>query len=195
MPQNDDNVLGNNAAGMRDETVEDEISENKSIIDEEGAAQIEESVKDFQEKSGLSMTADECVAALKRARADYTNLRNSMEKEREGWARFATELLIEELISVLEHFEQAVAAVTHDKKDDQWMIGIMHIKKEFEGILFKHGLEKIKTAGEKFDTAYHQSVGEEKTGEEKKDTVVREVRPGYMLHGKVLRPAHVIIEK
>jgi molecular chaperone GrpE len=86
----------------------------------------------------------------------------------------------------------AMACVPKEIEKEQWIAGFKHIQKQFEDFMQKNGIEKIKAEGEKFNTERHESIGaqDSDTGA---DMVLKQVRPGYMLNGKVLRPAQVII--
>ena len=78
--------------------------------------------------------AEEYLSGWKRAKADYQNLQKKMEKEREDWIKFASESLIEELLPVAENFEQAIAHVPKEHKDNDWVTGLVHIKKQLDDV-------------------------------------------------------------
>ncbi len=143
--------------------------------------------KTDQESKELELTDK-----LKRALADYANLQKQIEKERLQWVKFASQGLIEDLLPILEHYEQAMACVPKEMEKEQWVAGFRHIQKQFEDFMQKNGIEKIQAEGEKFNTERHESIGAE-VSDKDADMVLKQVRPGYMLHGKVLRPAQVII--
>ena len=134
----------------------------------------------------------ELLNKLKHALADYANLQKENERERSSWIKFASQRLIEDLLPILEHYEQAMACVPKEMKKEQWVAGFFHIQKQFEEFMRKNGIEKIKAEGEKFNTERHESIGSEESDQDA-DVVLKQVRPGYILHGKVLRPAQVIV--
>ncbi len=73
-----------------------------------------------------------------------------------------------------------------------WIEGIRQIKNQLENLLKNLGIEKIKTVGEKFDPALHESVGAEKSDKED-NLILKEITSGYKLHNQVIKPAKVIV--
>lgn len=102
----------------------------------------------------------------KRAQADLVNYKKDELKRVEELIKFGNEVLILEVIEVV--------------------AGLEMVLKQFEKTLKKHGVERIAVAGQKFDPAVHEAVGEIKD-----DVPLVEVRPGFTLHGRVIRPARV----
>ncbi|EKD43485.1 MAG: GrpE protein(hsp-70 cofactor) [uncultured bacterium] len=76
-----------------------------------------------------------------------------------------------------------------------WTDGIGYIMKQFGDVLKNHGIEEIKTVGEKFDPTIHESVGEEEMEEKESGMIVREVSGGYKMGDKIVKVARVIIAK
>mgnify|MGYP001575141570 CR=1 FL=1 len=90
-----------------------------------------------------------------------------------------------EIVSYLElAFQHTPADVRSNQK--QWFDGLTQVVKQFELLLKKYGVERIAVAGQKFDPAIHEAVGELAD-----DKDLMEERPGYTMHGKVIRPARV----
>ncbi|MFH1575446.1 MAG: nucleotide exchange factor GrpE [Candidatus Nealsonbacteria bacterium] len=127
--------------------------------------------------------ASEYLAGWQRARADLLNYKKE-EMERVGeFLKYANEGLISKLLPILDNFTEAEKSIPEDKKDD-YLKGISQIKKQFEDFLKSHGVEEIKTAGEKFDLNFMEEVEKEE-----------EERKGYKINGRLLRPAKVKIIK
>lgn len=146
--------------------------------------------------------AEEYLVGWKRAQADFINYKKDEIKRIDQFAKFANEGLIIELISLaddttaaMEHMPEAI------KKDHpDWLKGLEGIGKKFLDFLEKHGVSKIKTVGEDFDPVMHDAVAvvpadglPVQAGSSEK--VVEEVRSGYLMYGKVIRPARVKIIK
>ncbi|MEK9157927.1 MAG: nucleotide exchange factor GrpE [Patescibacteria group bacterium] len=125
--------------------------------------------------------AEEYLNNWKRERADFLNYKKEEAKRMEEFGRFANEDVILETIEVVDDLELAV--------QEYKGIGLEQILKKFKDLFKKYGVEEIEIAG-KFDPALHEAVETEAGGEK-----VIQVRAGYIMHSKVLRPARVKITK
>lgn len=123
-----------------------------------------------------------------RATAELQNFRRRAQEEKQDFARFAKVEFMLELLPVVDNFRRASQHVPEDLRDNDWTKGIVAIEGQFENVLKNLGLETITTTGEQFNPHLHQAI-EEIPGE--KNIVMDEVQKGYMIGGKVLRPAHV----
>lgn len=149
--------------------------------------------KKFKSKNKLEelkVKCEEYLAGWQRAKADYENFKKETEQRMAEVSSFAKIGVLSELIPILDNFTKAVEHVPNEQKNDDWVVGIFHIKKQLEDFLMQNGLEKIKTVGEKFDHNLHEAVGQE-SGE--KDLIIKEVNSGYKLNGQVIIPAKVIV--
>ncbi|MCC6934328.1 MAG: nucleotide exchange factor GrpE [Candidatus Yanofskybacteria bacterium] len=127
-----------------------------------------------------------------RLAADFENYRKRMEQELGEVARFGATSVVREMVDVLDHLEQAIALsppVVLEQRE--WFAGLQHIQAQFLATLKKFGVERIPTAQQLFDPATMEAVSMIAGGPS--HTVTNEVRAGYMLHGRVIRPARVII--
>lgn len=136
---------------------------------------------------------EEYKSGWQRALADYKNLQTETDKRRGEWAKMSEAQILEEFIPVYDNFKKAFAV--EGKTADSWAQGIEYIKKQFADILSAHGVEEIKTVGEKFDPTKHEAVGDEEVEDKEHGEILKEISGGYMAHGKVLRAARVIISK
>ncbi|PIP17994.1 MAG: nucleotide exchange factor GrpE [Parcubacteria group bacterium CG_4_10_14_0_8_um_filter_35_7] len=139
--------------------------------------------------------AEEYLNGWKRARADYINLKRDTQKEEEEWVQFANSALILGLLPIMDNFKKAFEYLSKEKENSEWVKGIRHIKKQLEDLLKSLGVEGIRTVGEKFNPEFHEAVGEKIFKEKKEGIILEEVEGGYKLHGRVLRPAKVIVAK
>ena len=127
-----------------------------------------------------------------RAMAETENARKRLQREKEEFARFASEGLIRALLPVIDSLEQALATV--DKQADAQAIikGVHLIHRQLHGVLHKEGVVRIPTVGAPFDPNLHEAVAQVDAKHGMKDhTVAEEVQVGYTMHGKVIRPAMV----
>jgi len=120
----------------------------------------------------------------KRALADYKNLQKRFGEEKISVVQFANLVLISRLVSVLDNLEMVCGHL-----DD---VGLKLTYKEFSQILLDEGLTEIDAKGKQFDSKTMEAI-EMIDGE--KDKVVEVTQKGYMLKGKILRPARVKVGK
>ena len=146
----------------------------KPITEEE---KIEEVVQDDKVSK-----EEEYLNNWKRERADFLNYKKEEAKRIEEFARFANEDLILETMEILDDLELATAELKN--------VGLEQIIKKFKELFKKYGVEEIAVKGEKFNPEQHEVVEMEKEGEK-----MLQVRAGYLMHGKVVRPARVKIIK
>ena len=131
----------------------------------------------------------ELEAQLKRAVADYRNLESRISQGRSELTSFVGAELIKKLLPVLDHLEQALAGISEEEKQNGWVKGVELAVKEFNQVLGSEGLEEIVADGQ-FDPVLHEAVD---TSEGDDNKILRVVRKGYTLNGKVLRPAGVLV--
>lgn len=150
--------------------------------------------------------SEEFKAGWQRALADYKNLQREVEQRRGEWAQMSEAQIIEEFLPVYENMKKAMTCDTDtrinadvadnaDKRFENWKIGVEHIKKQFAEVLKQHGVEEIKTVGEKFDPMLHEAGGDEEVEGKESGEILREVSGGYKMGGKVIRAARVIVCK
>ncbi|QQG43693.1 MAG: nucleotide exchange factor GrpE [Candidatus Daviesbacteria bacterium] len=134
---------------------------------------------------------------LKRAVADYHNLEKRVSEGRSELTNFVGAELIRKLIPTLDHLETALSGVSEEEKQSGWFRGVELAVKEFKQVLESEGLGQIEagpstSSGQsvQFDPALHEAVD---TQEGDDNIILRVVRRGYKLNGKVLRPAQVVV--
>ncbi len=126
-----------------------------------------------------------------RTLADFDNFKKQMSKQMEQFAQFANENIIKELLPVLDNFGHAQAAA---KGNQEILEGLSLIKKQLEAVLKKHGAEEIEAIGKPFDPNFHEAMLR-KASDQPEDTVIEEMRKGYTLKGRVIRPSMVIVSQ
>jgi len=143
-----------------------------------------------QTLQNLKEERDSLYDRLLRKQAEFENYKKRIEREKSEYYQFASAELVRELLTALDSFELAL----ENAAGDQNMIrGFELIYKQIFDTLTRFGLKRIEAQGEKFDPHYHQAVSTEPTGEVEENTVIREMRKGYLLNGRLLRPAMVMV--
>ncbi len=125
--------------------------------------------------------ADEYLNGWKRAQADFVNYKKDEAKRLEEFVKFANVGLVMEVIELLDDLETAAKEIKND--------GLNQVVKKFQELLKKYEVERIKTGG-KFDPALHEAVSTEPDGAR-----IEEVRAGYTMQGRVIRPTRIKIIK
>ena len=127
---------------------------------------------------------------LQYLQADFENYRKRVEKEMGDVKRSSNERLLSDLLTVKDELDLAFAKARESKQNPVLLEGVGMIQKRLQNILSKEGVERIPGAGSMFDPDYHEAALRVVSDEEE-GTVVEEVRAGYMLKGRVLRPSIV----
>ena len=137
--------------------------------------------------------AEGYLALLKRERADFTNYRRRMEQERAEQVQVTTGNLMLSLLPILDDLERALADVPPGEMGASWVDGIRLIERSLRAALERAGLERIIAEGQPFDPREHEALMRAEAPDHKEGAVVHELRPGYRLGDRVLRPAQVSV--
>lgn len=141
--------------------------------------------------------ADENWDRLVRLTADFDNFKKRAAREKQEAIKFANESLLEKLIPALDNFDMALAAASASKdgNTDSLRAGIGMIYNQFRSALKDAGLEEIDAAGKPFDPNWHEAVSQQETNDAPEGQVLQQLRKGYKLRERLLRPATVIVAK
>lgn len=132
--------------------------------------------------------------------SDFENFRRRTETERLNYIKYGHESFLRELLQVLDNFERGIqhAKTFNAEKSSplgQMLFGLEMIYSQFVEALKSQGLVEVKTAGEKFNPAFHEAVSEEVSTTVETNTILKEHTRGYLLHGRLLRAARVVTAK
>ena len=134
--------------------------------------------------------AEANLAGWQRAQADFMNFKRRSEQEREEYTRFANANLMLELLPVLDDLERALEHAPAKLARMAWVDGVNLIYRKFRATLEARGLTQIEALGKPFDPNLHEAVRQDKGIE---GIVIEEIRKGYQLHDKVIRPTMVVV--
>jgi molecular chaperone GrpE len=138
---------------------------------------------------------DEYLAGWQRERAELLNYKKE-EMERIGeLIKYADLGLILKFLPILDNFEIAEKKLPENLKTDENVKGLLQIKNQILDFLKNQGVEEIKSVGEKFNPNFHEVIEEVEVKDKEPGIIVEEVQKGYLINGKVLRPARVKISK
>ena len=138
----------------------------------------------------LQAEKQELMDTLVRRQADFENYRKRVEKERHQDRYRAVESLIEHVLPVLDAFDRALSA-PGDSAFTEYRKGFELIRRQLWETLAKQGLVRIEAMGQEFNPHFHHAIERVETAEHVDGIVIGELQPGYLFHGRVLRPAMV----
>jgi len=158
-----------------------------------------------QELDETKKEAAQLYDHLLRTRADLENYRKRMSKEKEEFAKFANENIIKEILPVLDDLELALKNKPPGLKESNSQPqpgepaglcqGVELIRRKLLETLKRFGLETVSAEGQAFNPALHEAVRTIETSAIEPDTVMEELRRGYLLNSRILRPAMVVVSK
>jgi len=138
----------------------------------------------------LAADLEDLRQTLLRRQADFDNYKKRIERERAEDGKRSTARVIEGLIPVIDGFEHALAA-HREAEYENYRRGFELIYKQLLDNLTRLGAERVDPVGRTFDPHLHQAMDRTETTEQEDGTVLQVFQPGYIFHGRVLRPAMV----
>ncbi len=174
-----------------------EVTDNEIEPDAESAAAQEElSEQQLAELKEQAAKAQQYYEQLLRTTADLDNYKKRAARERQEAIKFANESLLEKLIPILDNFEMASSAANTPSTSVQSMqAGIGMIQQQLKSAMASAGLEEIDATGKAFDPNLHEAISQQETNETPEGHVAQQVRKGYKLRERLLRPASVVVAK
>jgi len=128
-------------------------------------------------------------------RAEIENQRKRFEKEKDTTIKLANERLLINFLPILDHLDLAIQSAQNAHSYDSLIEGIELIRKQFLEYLGSNGLKQIKAVGEPFNPALHEAVAKIENDELPELTVIEELRKGFALFDKVIRPSMVKVSQ
>ena len=130
-----------------------------------------------------------------RLQAEFDNAKKRFEKDKGDLLRYANDGFLLEFMPILDNLEAAERHIKEAKDFGAVQAGVDIIQVQIQRFLKDIGVEKVKTVGEKFDPHVHDAIEAEETADGDDGIVLKELKPGYKLNGRLLRPASVKISK
>ncbi len=150
----------------------------------------------LEELQSRAAKADDNWERLLRTTADFENFKKRAVRERQDAIKFANEGLLQKLITVLDSFDMALAAAQSGPADGQSLqAGIAMTQQQLRNALAEAGLEEVDASGKPFDPNLHEAVSQQETDAVPEGYVVQQLRKGYKLRERLLRPASVVVAK
>jgi len=132
-----------------------------------------------------------------RVTADFDNYKKRVTREKQESVKYANENLLTKLVPLLDNFEMAIAAAQGSTPEAMQSLqtGVNMIFQQLKSTLTEAGLEEIDAAGAAFDPNWHEAVSQRETAEIPEGHVAQQLRKGYKIRERLLRPATVIVAK
>lgn len=175
----------NNVSDEADDIVSEEDENTPRLI-----AKLREKLKVCENEK------QENLNGWQRAKADFVNFKKRSEEENRELVKFANGRLIEEIIPVLESFEMAFSnKKVWESLPEVWRKGVEYINNQLLSVLKGNGLEElVPLNGVKFDPSIHIAESSEETFDKEKDNVIiKTIKKGYALNGKIIIPPKVVV--
>jgi molecular chaperone GrpE len=155
------------------------------------------SPEQIEELKTRAAKADENWDRLLRTTADFDNFKKRAAREKVEAAQYASFTLLQKLLPVLDNFEMALTAAQTAQGDKlaSFQSGITMIQQQLKNALMEIGLEEIEAAGKPFDPNFHEAISEQEDADSPEGHVLQQLRKGYRLKDRLLRPATVIVAK
>ena len=164
-------------------TDDDETPETKPEVSEDSlVAQMQTDLQRFRD------------LAL-RSQADFENFRKRAAREKEDAIKFSNASFLERLIPILDNFELGLNAARAGAENSPILMGMDMVAKQLTDFLLGSGVEPVNGEGQPFDPNLHEAVAQEESATVPEGTVVRQLRRGYKLRERLLRPATVVVSK
>ncbi len=133
------------------------------------------------------------MALAQRAAADYANLKRRTAEEREAQLGLANASLLAKVVALADDFDLAIEHVPADARATPWLEGIAAIDRKLRALLDSEGVTPIESLGRPFDPAIHEALSHVAGSGRPEGEVVAEIRRGYLIRDRVLRPALVAV--
>jgi len=155
------------------------------------------SPKEVEALQAQAAKAREHWDKMLRTAADFENFKKRVARERQEAAKYLHEPLLQKLLPVLDHFDMALAAAQDAANPgaQSFQDGVQMIHQQLKTALTEAGLEEINALHTPFDPHWHEAVSQVETAEVPEGQVVQQLRKGYRLRDRLLRPASVMVAK
>ena len=176
-----------NEPGSQEESLAEE-TDAEAIHKDKNCEEIEKQLQEYKDK------AAEANDKYVRMAAEFDNFRRRSARERLELINTASEDVIKGILPVLDDFERAVKVLRESESSAAAIEGTELIYNKLFSFLKSRGLSVIEAMGKELDTEFHEAVAQFPTDDkEKKNKIIDIVQQGYMLNGKVVRYAKVVV--
>lgn len=146
--------------------------------------------------AGLQADLDRFRDLALRSQADFDNFKKRAAREKEDAIKYANSSLLERLIAIVDNFELGLSATKGEGGENSAIYsGMSLVLKQLNDFLAENGLQPVEAEGKKFDPNLHEAIAHEPSDEVPEGHVVRQMRRGYQLKDRLLRPSTVVVSR
>jgi molecular chaperone GrpE len=175
----------------KDPAINMDEEQNSGQAQPEDATMAADAAAADAEVAKLATDLNDLRQTLMRRQADFDNYRKRIEKERTEDSRRATARVVESLIPIIDGFEHALVSHREATEYETYRKGFELIYKQLIENVTKLGVERLDPLGKQFDPHQHQAMDRTETVKHEDGEILQVYQPGYVFHGRVLRPALV----
>ncbi|MAB59122.1 MAG: nucleotide exchange factor GrpE [Verrucomicrobiales bacterium] len=130
-----------------------------------------------------------------RNQAELDNYRKRMAREKSDAIKFANSNLLSELLPVIDNFQMGLSAAINEDPDSIISKGMEMVQKQIEEFFTSQGAVPVSAVGQEFNPNLHEAISQESSEQVPEGKVISEIRKGYTLNDRLLRPANVVVSK
>ncbi|MFD0943544.1 nucleotide exchange factor GrpE [Savagea faecisuis] len=184
-------VTAEQEEALEEEQLDEQLEESQ---EEEKVEEVEE-VEEVDEVTALEQQLAEEQNKYLRLLADFDNYRRRQTQEAENMRKYRAQSVISDLLAVIDNFDRALATTVESPDAISLKEGVEMVQRTLMEALVKEGLEVIEATDQPFDPNIHQAVMTGADSEKESGIVLQELQKGYMLNGRVIRPAMVQVNE
>ena len=183
----DELVSGEGAEGTGESAAEGYAADAEGYASEGYASQQPVTIETLQEQ--LNEANDRAL----RAQAELENFRKRARRDMDEQRQYANLPLVSDLLPAFDNLDRAVEAAEQNENATGLLEGVKMVAVQIQSILQQYDCRRLATIGDAFDPNVHEAVAQEPSDEVPAGNITREVRVGYQLHGRVIRPSQVMV--
>lgn len=129
--------------------------------------------------------------------AEMENMKKRHERDMQSQIKYGNEKVLKGLLEVVDNLERTMMAIENDEdeKVKNIYVGVDMVKKQFLDVLKNNGLEQVDAEGKIFDPNFHEAMAQQPAEGKEDQEIIQVYQHGYMLNGRLLRPAKVVVAK
>jgi molecular chaperone GrpE len=166
-----------------------DVDESDEVSEEAPEVVAEEALVPLAEFEAVSAERDQYLDSLRRLKAEFDNSRKRQERERARILESASEKLVQELLPVLDNLDRALESEGDIRE------GVRATRDQLAEVLANEGLLPVASDGQPFDPNVHEAVMGQPSEDQEEGTVLQTFQRGYLLNGRAIRPAKVVVAK
>jgi len=177
------------------EELHDEIEETPELLAEPETVSGEEYSLLREQLEGAEARAAENLDGWQRAQAEFVNYKNRVQRDREMSYTSMKGDIFKQVLPVIDDLERALQNRPHDESVKGWVDGIELIYRKLQGLLDAQNVTRIEAKGQPFDPERHEAMTMALIAELPPNSVAQVHQKGYLLNGRLIRPARVTVSK